>query len=103
MLTRHRAAIVVPIVLAMLPATTFSQAPRKSTASESSSTAHGGLDLAERGGCRDALPLLTKSGLPPAARKVRLKLGVALTGCALPLDQVGPAGNARLGLNGEFL
>src|SRR5205823_13009855 len=102
MLTRHRAAIVVPIVLAMLPATTFSQAPRKSTASAPFSTAHGGLDLAEKGRCREALPLLKKSASVTADKPTKQKVGLALTRCALSLDQVETAVNALLWLNREF-
>ena len=102
MLTRRRTTIVVPILLALLPAATFSQAPRKSTASAPFSTAHGGLDLAEKGRCREALPLLKKSASVTADKPTKLKMGLAITRCALSLDQVETALNALLWLNREF-
>jgi tetratricopeptide (TPR) repeat protein len=102
MLTKLQAAIIVPIVLALLPAATFSQAPGKSTPSAPSSTTHGGLDLAEKGHCREALPLLKKSVPLTANKQTKLKMGLAITRCALSLGQVETAVNALLWLNREF-
>jgi len=101
MLTKLQAAIIVPIVLALLPAATFSQAPRKSKLSAPSSTSatHGGLDLAEKGHCREALPILKKSASLTADKQTKLKMGLAITRCALSLGQVETTVNALLWLN----
>src|ERR1700731_3340858 len=99
---RIHAAIVVPIALALLPTTTFSQASRKSTSAAASSTSQTGLDLAEKGHCREALPLLKKSAPLAADKQTKLKMGLAITRCALSLDQVESAVHALLWLNREF-
>jgi len=99
---RLHAAIVVPIALALLPTSTFSQASRKSTPAAASSTSQTGLELAEKGHCREALPLLKKSAPLAADKQTKLKMGLAITRCALSLDQVESAVHALLWLNREF-
>jgi len=102
MLTRFHAAIVVPIVLALLPVAAFSQASPKNKPSETSFAANRGIDLAEKGHCREALPILKKSAPLTADKQVKLKMGLATIRCALSFGQVETAVNALLWLNREF-
>jgi tetratricopeptide (TPR) repeat protein len=99
---RLHAAIVVPIALALLPVATFSQASPKSTPSETSLATNRGIDLAEKGHCKEALPILKKSTPVTRDKQAKLKMGLATIRCALSLDQVETAVNALLWLNREF-
>jgi predicted Zn-dependent protease len=99
---RLHAAIVVPIALALLPVATFSQASPKSTPSETSLATNRGIDLAEKGHCKEALPILKKSAPVTRDKQAKLKMGLATIRCALSLDQVETAVNALLWLNREF-
>ena len=102
MLTRFHAAIVVPIVLALLPVATFSQASPKNTPSETSFSTNRGIDLAEKGHCKEALPILKKSAPLTTDKQAKLKMGLSTIRCALSLGQVETAVNALLWLNREF-
>jgi predicted Zn-dependent protease len=61
-----------------------------------------GIGLAEKGRCKDALPLLKKSAPLSPDKQLKLKAGIATVRCALSLDQVETAVNALLWLNREF-
>ena len=61
-----------------------------------------GIDLAEEGHCKEALPLLKKSARLTLDKQLKLKAGTAMIRCALSLDQVETAVNALLWLNREF-
>jgi tetratricopeptide (TPR) repeat protein len=102
MIRKLRAAIAIPVVLALLPIATFPQASPKSTPPEASSMTHRGIDLAEKGHCREALPVLKKSAPLTPDKQVKLKAGLATVRCALSLDQVDTAVTALLWLNREF-
>jgi tetratricopeptide (TPR) repeat protein len=102
MIRKFRAAIAIPVFLALLPAATFPQASAKGTPSGTSSMAHRGIDLAEKGHCREALPVLKKSAPLTADKQLKLKMGLATIRCALSVGQVDTAVNALLWLNREF-
>lgn len=102
MLRRLHPFVPCLTALALLPAATFAQSSPKSTPSGSSSALNRGIDLAEKGHCKDALPLLKKSAPLSPDKQLKLKAGIATVRCALSLDQVETAVNALLWLNREF-
>jgi predicted Zn-dependent protease len=102
MIRKLRAAISIPVFLVLLPAAGFPQAMSKGTPPETSSMAHRGIDLADQGRCREALPVLKKSVPLTADKQVKLKMGLATIRCALSIGQVDTAVNALLWLNREF-
>ena len=102
MLRELHAAIIVPIILAVIPTATFPQAPVKSAPSEASSGTQRGIDLAGKGRCREALPILKKSAPQTADKQLKLKAGLATVRCALSLNQVDSTVNTLLWLNREF-
>ncbi len=63
---RH-SVVAVFAVLALLPAETFAQAPPKSTKPQASSTLSAGLDLVEKGHCKEALPILQLANVAPGS------------------------------------
>jgi tetratricopeptide (TPR) repeat protein len=102
MLRKFHATIAAPVFLVLLPAAAFSQAPPKSTPSETSTATNRGIDLAEKGHCREALPLLKKSAPLTADKQLKLKAGIATIRCALSLGQVDTAVTSLLWLNRDF-
>ncbi len=102
MIRKLRAAFAIPIVLVLLPAATFPQASPKSTKPEASFTASAGLDLAEKGHCKEALPILKKSAPQTTDKQLKLKVGLATVRCALTIGQTDTLVNALLWLNREF-
>jgi tetratricopeptide (TPR) repeat protein len=102
MLRRFHAAIVAPFLLALLPAVVFSQSAPKTQALETSADEPRGIDLAEKGHCREALPLLKKSAALTADKQLKLKAGIVTVRCALSLGQVDSAINALEWLNRGF-
>lgn len=102
MLRRLHPFVPCLTALALLPAATFAQSSPKSTSSGSSSALNRGIGLAEKGHCKDALPLLKKSAPLSPDKQLKLKAGIATVRCALSLDQVETAVNALLWLNREF-
>ncbi len=98
---RH-SVVAVFGVLALLPAETFAQAPPKSTKPQASSTASAGLDLAGKGHCKEALPILKKSAPLTTDKQLKLKMGLATIRCALTLGQTDALVNALLWMNREF-
>jgi tetratricopeptide (TPR) repeat protein len=102
MLRRPHLFFACPAVLALLPAAAFPQSSLKSAPSDSSSALNRGIDLAEEGHCKEALPLLKKSAPLSSDKQLKLKAGIATVRCALSLDQVDSAVNTLLWLNREF-
>jgi tetratricopeptide (TPR) repeat protein len=65
-------------------------------------SAQKGLNLAETGHCREALPILKKAAPLTPDRQLRLKAGLATVRCGLSLNQTDAAVNALLWLNRDF-
>jgi tetratricopeptide (TPR) repeat protein len=76
-------------------------APAKPPAGTISPTQRG-IDLAGKGRCRKALPLLKKSAPLTSDKEVKRKLELATVRCALSLDQADSAVQSLLWLNREF-
>jgi tetratricopeptide (TPR) repeat protein len=61
-----------------------------------------GLDLASRGHCREALPVLKKAAGVTPDKQMKIKVGLATVRCGLQLNQTEAAVNALVWLNREF-
>jgi tetratricopeptide (TPR) repeat protein len=78
-----------------------SGAETKATPADGSS-AKKGLELAEAGRCREALPILRKAAPLAADKELKMKAGLATVRCGLQLNQTDATVNALLWLNREF-
>jgi tetratricopeptide (TPR) repeat protein len=67
-----------------------------------SDTADKGLSLAQKGRCREALPLLKKAAILPQDKKLKYQNLMATARCAMALEQTDTAVQALLRLNREF-
>jgi tetratricopeptide (TPR) repeat protein len=76
------------------------QASQKAPALESS--AQQGLDLAEKGRCKEALPILKKASVASADKDLKRRMGLATVRCAMSLNQSDAAVAALQMLNREF-
>ncbi|HEY6336955.1 MAG TPA: tetratricopeptide repeat protein [Candidatus Sulfotelmatobacter sp.] len=82
----------------------FSQAqaaPAKAPAVDASSSAERGINLAARGRCREALPILKKAA-HVADKRLRYRAVMSTARCAMSLGQTDTAVEALLVLNREF-
>jgi tetratricopeptide (TPR) repeat protein len=69
---------------------------------DSSASATQAIMLAQKGRCREALPILKKSILQITDKQVRYQTGMLTARCAMSLDQTESAVRALLLLNREF-
>jgi tetratricopeptide (TPR) repeat protein len=76
------------------------QASQKAPAPETS--AQQGLDLAEKGRCKEALPVLKKASVAASDKDLKRKVGLATVRCAMSLNQADAAVAALQMLNREF-
>jgi len=94
--------LVVTLVLGTLPWLAAAQSSAKTAAVDASSATQKGLNLAEGGHCREALPILKKSAHLSPDRQLKRRAGLATVRCGLSLNQVDATVNALLWLNREF-
>jgi len=80
------------------------QAPASSSSpsASNSSSAERGLALAQKGRCREALPILKKSTPLLQEKELRYQTLMATARCAMSLEQTEPAVEALLRLSREF-
>lgn len=71
-------------------------------AAEASVSAERGISLASRGRCREALPILKKTGSHLADKQLKYRALMSTARCAMSLDQTATAVEALLVLNREF-
>lgn len=86
----------------LLSVSSFAQVPSKAPAPDASSSADRGIDLAQKGRCREALPLLKKSAPHLADKQLKYRVLMATARCAMSLDQTESTVEALLVLNREF-
>jgi tetratricopeptide (TPR) repeat protein len=101
------AGLVVPRCLAQAAASPAAQASApaaKSTpaAVDLSASAQQGIELAEKGRCREALPLLKKSIPHLSDKQLKFEAAMASARCAMSLDQVETTVDTLLLLNREY-
>jgi tetratricopeptide (TPR) repeat protein len=94
------AGFLAPTLLAQAP--TPAPAPKNSTAVDVSASAQQGIGLAEKGSCREALPLLKKSIPHLTDKKTKFEAAMASARCAMSLDQVDTTVDTLLLLNREY-
>lgn len=78
------------------------QTTRKTPAENASAANEKGIDLAERGLCTEALPLLQKSIPHIADKRRRYQSAMAIAQCAITVNRMDPLVEAVLLLNREF-
>jgi tetratricopeptide (TPR) repeat protein len=95
-------AILAGFLVALAADSAIAQAPQKPPAEDPSTTAQQGVELAEHGRCREALPLLKKGGPHAAGKELRRKTGLATVRCAMTVGQTDAALDALRFLAHEF-
>jgi tetratricopeptide (TPR) repeat protein len=86
----------------LLPASSPAQTPSKAPAADASSSAERGINLAQKGRCREALPILKKAAPHLADKQLKYRAVMATARCAMSLDQTETTVEALLVLNREF-
>jgi tetratricopeptide (TPR) repeat protein len=98
---RSFTCILVVCLCGFLISSSGAQVSSKTPAADASSFAERGISLAEKGRCREALPLLKKAG-HLADKQLKYKALMSSARCAMSLDQTETAVEAMLVLNREF-
>jgi tetratricopeptide (TPR) repeat protein len=80
----------------------FANAQTPSKAPDASSSVERSISLAAKGRCREALPVLKKSGQALADKQLKYRAVMSTARCAMSLDQTNTAVEALLLLNREF-
>jgi tetratricopeptide (TPR) repeat protein len=99
------AGFVAPPGLAQTSPTAQAPAPAAKSAPagmDLSASAQQGIELAEKGRCREALPLLKKSIPHLSDKQLKFEAAMASARCAMSLDQVETTVNTLLLLNREY-
>jgi tetratricopeptide (TPR) repeat protein len=86
----------------LLAASSTAQTPLKPPAPDASSSAERGIDLAQKGRCREALPILKKTAAHLTDKQLKYRTVMATARCAMSLDQTETTVEALLVLNREF-
>jgi tetratricopeptide (TPR) repeat protein len=87
----------------LAPAPLFAQVPVKSSQAAASSTAvEHAIDLAAKGRCQEALPVLKKSLAQASDKQLEYRVAMAAARCAMSLDQAQTAVNALWVLKRDF-
>jgi len=87
---------------AVLAVSSGAQQPPKSAASDSSSQARRGIRLAEKGRCKEALPILKTASPHLGDKRLKYSAVMSIARCAMGLEQTETAVQALLTLNREF-
>ena len=98
---RSFTCILVLCLCGFLISSSGAQVSSQTPAADASSFAERGISLAEKGRCREALPLLKKAG-HLADKQLKYKALMSSARCAMSLDQTETAVEALLVLNREF-
>jgi tetratricopeptide (TPR) repeat protein len=97
-----RRILTVVLAFGVPPLLASAQSPSKPGSPDSSSSAQKGISLAERGHCREALPILKRFAPLATDKQLKLKAGLAAVRCGLSLNQMDATVNALLWLNRDF-
>lgn len=95
-------SLIVLLGCAGLAGFTPAQSVAKPEAANTSDLAKKGISLAESGHCREALPILKKSGPQASDKPLKIKAGLATVRCGQLLNQSDAVVAALLWLNREF-
>src|SRR5437762_1168584 len=92
-----------PLGAILAAAPLFGQVPAKSSPTTASSTAdEHAIDLAAKGRCQEALPVLKKSLAQASNKQLEYRVAMATARCAMSLDQAQTAVNALWVLKRDF-
>jgi tetratricopeptide (TPR) repeat protein len=89
------------VILALLPGSALGQAPTAKPTTPTASVEHA-IELAAKGRCEEALPILKRSAARLADKDLKYRVGMATARCAMSLDQREAAVQALLVLNRDF-
>jgi tetratricopeptide (TPR) repeat protein len=98
---RNLNAVLAGFLVALIATSAAAGPPQKTPATDPSASAQQGIELAQHGHCREALPLL-KKGSAQANKELKRKAGLASVRCAMTSDQTDAALDALRVLNREF-
>ena len=98
------AGLVAPCCVgqAQAPAASTTPTPRSAAGADYAASAAQGVGLAEKGHCREALPLLKKSIPHLSDKQLKFEAAMASARCAMSLDQVETTVDTLLLLNREY-
>jgi tetratricopeptide (TPR) repeat protein len=102
LLTLWIAGFVAPCCLAQAQTSAATPAPKSAAAVDFAASAAQGVGLAEKGRCREALPLLKKSIPHLTDKQSKFEAAMASARCAMSLDQVETTVQTLLLLNREY-
>jgi tetratricopeptide (TPR) repeat protein len=101
-MSRSLSIVIVPVLVSALLASSFAQTPGAPAAESPSSTERRAVTLAQAGRCKEALPLLKKSGPRITDKDLQRQGDFAEVRCAMALDQRDTAVDALRKLSREF-
>jgi tetratricopeptide (TPR) repeat protein len=101
-MSRFLCGCVLTFCLGLLSASSPAQVPTKTPAMDASSSVERGLNLAAKGRCKDALPVLKRATVHLADKQLKYRAALATARCGMSLDQTETAVEALLLLNREF-
>jgi predicted Zn-dependent protease len=90
------------LIFALNPPLTRAQTIAKTEEASSAGEAQHALDMAAKGRCREALPLLQRSAAQNPKKDLRYNLEMATARCAMSVSRADTAVEALLQLNREF-
>ena len=99
---RFHSVFVAALVCGLCSGRVLAQNPTKASPQDPNATATHAVELAEKGHCKEALPLLKKSAQLATDKRLKLKAGVSTVRCALSLGQEDAGVSALLWLNRSF-
>lgn len=97
-----RCAFVFLVLFAELPCGPASAQTAPRTEATTVPLARQGISLAEKGRCREALPLLKKATLKTLEEQLKYQVGMAAVRCAMSLDQTETVVESLLLLRKDF-
>jgi tetratricopeptide (TPR) repeat protein len=95
-------SLLTSFVTGVIVSSCYGQTAPKNAAPDTSATAERGIELAAKGQCHEALPLLKKVTQQLKNKDLLYRAGMATTRCAMSLEQAETAVQALLLLKREF-
>lgn len=93
---------VALLIFGVSASAAFPQAPKKSGPADPAAAAQRGMELASRGHCNEALPLLRKSIAHVTGKEARYDTALAMAQCGMSVDQEDAAVEGLAILRREF-
>jgi tetratricopeptide (TPR) repeat protein len=100
--TRFPAWLLVIAVSGVAALTCYGQTAPKNSTADTSAAAERGIDLAAKGQCAEALPILKRVTAHLTVKQLKYRAGMAMTKCAMSLGQTETTVQALFALRHEF-